>query len=168
MSEQSENAASPWASWSLDKEVVVTCVIDAARDAVFQAWTDPAQIVQWFGPDGFEIESHEIDIRAAGAWMFDMVAPDGTRYPNLMTFLRIEAPALIEVRHGTGAAVDPDAFGMLLTFDQQGNGKTVVTLRQMHPIAARRTAVMLFGAVELGGQTLGKLAEHVTKKENKT
>lgn len=167
MRETSENAGSPWASWALDKEVVVTCVIDAARDTVFEAWTDPAQIVQWFGPDGFEIASHDIDIRAGGAWLFDMVAPDGTRYPNRMTFLRIVSPALIEVRHGTGAAVDPDAFGMLLTFDQQGNGKTVVTLRQMQPNAARRTAVMQFGAVELGGQTLGKLAGHVAKKESR-
>jgi len=166
VNKKSKNTVSPWASGSLDKEVVVTCVIDATRDAVFQAWTDPAQIVQWFGPDGFEIKSHEIDIRAGGAWLFDMVAPDGTRYPNLMSFLRIKAPALIEVQHGTGANVDPDAFGMLLTFDQQDNGKTVVTLRQMHPTAARRVAVMQFGAVEFGGQTLVKLAEHVTKQES--
>jgi len=32
----------------------------------FRAWTDPAQIVQWFGPDGFAIETHEIDIRPGG------------------------------------------------------------------------------------------------------
>lgn len=168
MSDDTENPVSPWASWSLDKEVVVTRVVDAARDEVFRAWVDPLQILQWFGPDGFKIESHEIDIRAGGMWLFDMVAPDGTNYPNLMSFLRIEAPALIEVRHGTGANVDPDVFGMLVTFDQQDNGKTVVTLRQMHPTAARRAAVMQFGAVEFGGQTLGKLAEHVTKQGSAT
>ncbi len=76
-----------------------------------------------------------------------MVAPDGTRYPNRMTSLWIKAPALIEVLHGTAPKVDTEAFGMLLTFDQQGKGKTVVSLRQMHPTAARRTAVMQFEAV---------------------
>ncbi len=168
MSERSRNSGSAWASWPLDREVVIARVVDADRDTAFRAWTDPAQIVQWFGPDGFRIATQEIDIRAGGRWRFDMVAPDGTRYSNRMEFLRVEAPRLIEVNHGTDADNDPSRFRMLVTFDQQENGKTVVTLRQMHPTADRRATVIGFGAVEYGAQTLDKLAKHVAGRSGVT
>ncbi len=155
------DAVSDWASWPLDRELVISRVVDADRDTAFRAWTDPAQIVQWFGPDGFRLVTHEIDIRAGGVWRFDMVAPDGARFSNRMAFLRIEAPGLIEALHGADIEDDPDRFRLLVTFDQQDNGKTLVTLRQMHPTAERRAIVIGFGAAEYGAQTLAKLADHV-------
>ncbi len=160
MSEDAKAPVSAWAAMPLDREVVIARVVDADRDTVFRAWTDPSQIVQWFGPQGFRIETAEIDIRAGGLWRFDMVAPDGTRFANRMEFLRVEAPRLLEVNHGTDAEDDPDRFRMLVTFDAQDNGKTVVTLRQLHPSADRRGRVIGFGAVEYGAQTLDKLAAH--------
>lgn len=166
MNEHPENSVSDWTSWPLDREIVIARVVDANRDTVFRAWTDPSQIVQWFGPDGFRIETHQIDIRAGGVWRFDMVAPDGTRYSNRMEFLRIETSRLIEVNHGTDADHDPDRFRTLVTFDEQNNGKTVVTLRQMHPTPERRAIGIGFGAVEYGAQTLSKLASHVTDKSS--
>ncbi|MCV0379506.1 SRPBCC family protein [Nitratireductor sp.] len=156
--------ASPWETWPLDKEIVIARVVDGDRETVFQAWADPKQIVQWFGPEGFQIESHEVDIRANGVWRFDMIAPDGTRFSNRMAFLRIETPVLIELDHGRDVDNDPDRFRLLVTFDEQDNGKTVVTLRQMHPTPERRAAVIGFGAVEFGTQTLNKLADHVAGK----
>lgn len=161
MTENISAPVSAWAAWPLDREVVIARVVDADPNTAFQAWTDPTQIVQWFGPEGFNTETHEIDIRAGGLWRFDMVAPDGTRFSNRMAFLRIETPRLIEVQHGTDSDDDPDAFQMLVTFDAQSNGKTVITLRQMHPTPQRRTTVIGFGAVEYGAQTLSKLANHV-------
>ena len=161
MSENTKISISEWASWPLEREVVIARVVDADRDTAFRAWTDPSQIMQWFGPDGFTLETYEIDIRAGGVWRFEMVAPDGTRYSSRMEFLRVEAPSLIEVSHGTDADDDPDRFRMLVTFDEQDNGKTVVTLRQMHPTPERRATVIGFGAVEYGAQTLDKLANHV-------
>jgi uncharacterized protein YndB with AHSA1/START domain len=89
-----------------------------------------------------------------------MIAPDGTSYPNRMDFVRVEAPEVIEAIHGKDAD-DPDRFRLLVMFDEQDNGKTVVTLRQIHPTPERRKIVIGFGAVELGGQTLSKLAAQV-------
>jgi uncharacterized protein YndB with AHSA1/START domain len=139
-------------------------VVDADRDTAFRAWTDPEQIVQWFGPSGFRTHTHEIDIRVGGVWRFDMIAPDGTVFSNRMEFLRIEASRLIEFIHGTDIENDPDAFRMLVTFDSQDNGKTAVTLRQMHPTAERRAMVVGFGAVEYGAQTWDKFADFVAEK----
>jgi uncharacterized protein YndB with AHSA1/START domain len=121
----------------------------------------------WFGPEGMAIETKEIDLKPGGVWRFDMVTPDGTRYSNRMVFLCMEAPELIEVEHGTDQENDPGRFRMLVTFDEQSNGKTVVTLRQMHPSRKQRETTMSFGAVEYGGQTLEKLALHVAKVRGK-
>ena len=163
MSDHSGESISSWASWPLEKEVVIARVVNADRATTFRAWADPLQIVQWFGPDGFHLETHEIDIRSGGMWRFDMIASDGTRFSNRMDFLRVETPRLIEAVHGTDIDNDPDRFQLLVTFDEQENGKTVVTLRQMHPTPERRATVIGFGAVEYGSQTLDKLANHVAK-----
>ncbi len=163
MSDSIKTAGSPWREWPLDREIVISRLIDAPRSLVYAAWTDPEQIQVWFGPEGFAIETHEIDLRPGGVWRFDMVAPDGTRYGNRMVFLRMDEPSLMEVEHGADQDDDPGKFRMLLTFDEQGNGKTVLTLRQMHPSKAQREGAIGFGAVEYGGQTLEKLARHLAK-----
>lgn len=157
----SERTTSPWRDWPLDREIVIARVIDAAPALVYAAWTDPDQIQAWFGPEGMAIETREIDLVPGGVWRFDMVTPDGTRYSNRMLFLRMEAPRLIEVEHGQDRDDDPGRFRMLVTFDAQDDGRTVLTLRQMHPDAAHRARAIGFGAVEYGGQTLAKLARHV-------
>ncbi len=157
-----EAVESSWSSWPIDREIVFARVVDASREVVFRTWTDPSEIVQWFGPEGMSIVTHEIDIRVGGVWRFDMIASDGTRYGNRMEFLRIEQPALLEVDHGRDAVDDPGKFRMLVTFDEQSNGKTVVTLRQMHPSKTQRDSTIGFGAVECGVQTMNKLAAHIS------
>jgi uncharacterized protein YndB with AHSA1/START domain len=158
-------AGSAWAGWPLDREIVITRIIDAPRESVFDAWTDPGQLAEWFGPKGLTIKTHEADIREGGRWRFDMVGAD-VRYDNRMTFLRIDRPRLIEVDHGSDKDDDPNRFRMLVTFDEQSNGKTVLTLRQMHPTRARREWGIGFGAVEFGYQTLDKLAGHLAARRS--
>jgi len=79
-------------------------------------------------------------------------------------FLKIEPPHLLEMDHGTDTDDDPDRFRTIVTFDEQSDGKTVVTLRQLHPTRANRAGAIGFGAVELGYQTLDKLAEHLRQQ----
>ena len=145
----------------LDREIVLCRVIDAPVERVFAAWTDPAQITQWFGPAGFTCDTTECDIREGGLWRFTYTGPDGTRWPNRIDFVTIDPPRRIEMEHGADSDPDPIRFHVTVTFDAQGNGKTVLTLRQLHPSAERRKVVIGFGAVELGYQTLDKLAKHV-------
>lgn len=153
--------ADPRRTWSIDREIVLSRVIAAPRERVFQAWTDPTQIAQWFGPDGFKVESLECDIRVGGRWRFVFTGPDGTRWDNRMVFLRIEAPRLIEMEHGSDKDNDPARFHTTVTFDAQSDGKTVLTMRQLHPTKEQRDAGIGFGAVEFGYQTLGKLAGYL-------
>lgn len=147
--------------WDMEREIVLTRVIRAKRESVFAAWTDPAHLPRWFGPAEFMIETKAIDIRVGGVWRFDMIASDGTRYTNRMVFRRIETPRLIVVDYGADVDDDPARFRMTVMFDEQSDGKTVVTLRQLHPSKQQRDATIGFGAVEYGYQTLDKLAAHV-------
>jgi uncharacterized protein YndB with AHSA1/START domain len=148
-------------TWALDREIVLSRVFDAPRELVFSAWTDPQHIQRWFGPKGFVCTTHEIDIRVGGTWRFEMRAPDGTCYPNRMRFLEIERPTRLVFDHGVDNDDDPGRFRVTITFDEQSDHKTVVTLRQLHPSKAQRDAGIGFGAVELGYQTLDKLNAHL-------
>jgi uncharacterized protein YndB with AHSA1/START domain len=151
----------PRRTWALEREIVLCRVINAPRERVFAAWTDPNQIKQWFGPAGFKTETLECDIRPGGRWRFIYTGPDGTKWDNRMVFLRIEAPRLIETEHGSDKDDDPGRFHVTITFDAQSDGKTVLTMRQLHPTAEQRDAGIGFGAVEYGYQTLDKLARHL-------
>jgi uncharacterized protein YndB with AHSA1/START domain len=148
-------------NWALDREIVLTRLFDHPRHKVFAAWMDPDALANWYGPAGLAIEHHEVDIRPGGVWRFDMVGSfDGAeqRFSNMMRFLEIVPGEKIVVDYGTPDPDDPDRFRMTITFDEQADGKTVLTMRQLHPTAERRRAVMDFGAVAYGQQTLDKLA----------
>ena len=62
--------------------------------------------------------------------------------------------------HGSDQDDSPDRFRVTVTIDLQDNGKTIVTLRQLHQTAEMRNTVISFGGVEMGLQTLRKLEEH--------
>ena len=148
-------------TWSTDREVVVVKVFRHPREKVFAAWMDPKALGEWYGPAGLSIETHEADIREGGVWRFDMVGSfEGReqRFANLMRFIQIVPNERIVVEYGTPDPDDPDRFHMVVTFDSQDDGKTVLTLRQLHPSRARRQVVIGFGAVEYGLQTLDGLA----------
>ncbi len=148
-------------TWAMDREIVLAKLLNHPRDKVFAAWIDSEVLAKWYGPTGLAIETLEADIRDGGVWRFDMVGVfDGKeqRFENHMRFLEIVPNERIVVDYGTPDPSDPDHFRMTVTFDEQTDGKTVVTLRQLHPSRERRQAVIGFGAVEYGLQTLDGLA----------
>ena len=148
-------------TWALEREIVLVRVLDASPDAVFAAWTDADAFCQWFGPAGFTCTVREMDVRPGGRACFDMTAADGTLYTNRFEYLEIVPGERLVLDHGHDIDDDPTRFRVTITFDEQADGKTVLTLRQLHPTAEQRDAGIGFGAVELGLQTLQKLARHL-------
>jgi uncharacterized protein YndB with AHSA1/START domain len=148
-------------SRAIEREIVLARVFDAPRDVVFKAWTEREQVSRWFGPKGFTATTLEMDVRVGGRWRFELCAPDGTRFDNRVVFLEVRPPERLVFDHGSDVDDDPGRFRVIVTFDEQSNKKTVVTLRQLHPTKAQRDTTISFGAVELGLQTLDKLAEHL-------
>ncbi len=74
------------------RELVVERTLDAPRDILFRAWTDPALVARWWGPRGFTNPVCEIDARETGAIRIDMRGPDGTIYPMAGVFGEIVVP----------------------------------------------------------------------------
>lgn len=154
----------PYASGELDREIVLSRVINAPRDLVYRAWVEPGRMFDWFGPTGFRCEVLEQGAASVGAtWRFNMIAPGGQIFSNRIRFLEIIPGERLVFDHGSDLNDDPKRFHVTITFDEQGDGKTVLTLRQFHPSKAQRDATIGFGAVELGYQTLGKLAEYLAR-----
>jgi uncharacterized protein YndB with AHSA1/START domain len=143
-----------------DREIIQQRTYDAPRELVFQAFTDPEHVPHWFGPNGFTITMREMDVRVGGKWRFIMHGPDGTDYDSCITYTKIVKPERLEYLHGTDA--EPDQFYVTVTFEQEG-AKTKLTMLSLFPTVEARQAVESFGAVELGQQTLARLAEHLTK-----
>jgi len=148
-------------TWALDREIVLVRVLDATREAVFAAWTDVDAFCQWFGPDGFTCTVREMDVRPGGRACFDMASGDGTVFTNRFDYLEIVASERLVLDHGSDADDDPARFRVTIVLDEQADGKTVLTLRQLHPTVEQRDAKIGFGAVELGLQTMQKLAHHL-------
>jgi uncharacterized protein YndB with AHSA1/START domain len=65
-----------------ERTMVLERVIQAPRARVWEAWTNPETLPRWWGPDGFSCRTKRIDLRAGGEWVFEMIAPDGTVFPN--------------------------------------------------------------------------------------
>ena len=60
-----------------DRTLVIERVFKAPPERVFKAWTDPAFLVKWWGPEGFTTPECRMDVRPGGAWRTRMVGPDG-------------------------------------------------------------------------------------------
>lgn len=150
----------PTATSTADREIVLSREFDAPRELVFRAYTDPAHAPNWWGPNGFTNTVHEMDVRPGGKWRFTMHGPDGTDYPNRITYREVVAPERLEFLHGEDVDDDHGAFEVTVTFDDLG-GRTRVTQRMLFATKAQRDGVVQFGAVELGRQTMDKLAAYL-------
>jgi len=158
------NAAEEERSSAADREIVFSRVYDAPRDLVFTAWTDPRHLAKWYGPNGFTITTHSMDVRPGGHWNFMMHGPDGTDYPNRIVYHEVVRPERLVFAHGddTGSI----SFNVIVTFEQEEKKKTRVTLRNIFATAEERDRVAReYGAVEGGKQTMARLAEHLPTME---
>lgn len=152
--------ATPDASATADREIVLTRDFDAPRELVWQAYTDERHLPHWFGPDGFSLTMHSIDVRPGGTWRYTMHGPDGKDWPNRQTYQEIVRPERLVYLHGEDVDDDPGAFHVTVTLEDLG-GRTRVTQRMVFRTRAQRDGVISFGAVELGKQTMGRLAKHL-------
>jgi uncharacterized protein YndB with AHSA1/START domain len=82
-----------------ERDVITTRVVNAPREKVFRAWTDPAMLARWWGPKGFTNTFHAFDLKQEGIWEFTMHGPNGTNYDNTCVFKRIEPHGYLEFDH---------------------------------------------------------------------
>lgn len=145
---------------TIDREIVISRVIDAVPTLVFEAFTTVQHLSRWWGPTGFTTTTRSFDFRVGGEWEFVMHGPDGTDYPEWIVWTDIVAPERIVMLHGEHRD-DPDAFESHLTFVSDGD-RTRIEMRTVFPTPELRDrAIERHGALEGGRQTLANLAIHV-------
>jgi uncharacterized protein YndB with AHSA1/START domain len=144
--------------------VMLTRVLDAPRELVWRAWTEPKHMARWFGPRGFTASVPELDVRVGGDLRIVMHGPDGNDYPMQGVFREVTPPARLRF---SNIAVDKDGKHLLegettVVLDDQG-GKTRLTLhtyaKGFVPIAPQMLAGMEAG----WSQSLDKLGELVVR-----
>ena len=144
------------------RTMVLQRTIKAPRTVVWNSWMNPEALPQWWGPDGFSCRTHRIDLRAGGDWVFDMIAPDGTVFPNHHRYIEVRPEERIgyTLLWGENGPKHADAW---VAFEDQ-DGATTVTLGMAFSTEAEFQQAKGFGAVELGQQTLGKLERFIESR----
>jgi len=102
------------------RDLVVTRVFDAPVEAVWKAWTEPKQVMLWWGPTGFTSPSCKIDFRVGGKFLFCMRAPKefqgGKDFYTSGVYKKIVPLTLIEFTQSLsdkdGNRIDPATMGM--------------------------------------------------------
>ena len=150
----------PTQAATADREIVITRVISAPPELVFEAFTEVRHLSRWWGPEGFTTTTRALDFRAGGEWDFVMHGPDGTDYQEWISWTEIVPSQRIALLHGAFRD-DPDAFESVLTFQPDGTA-TRIEMRTVFP--TRRTAERGGGEVPRGRgwtATLSHLAAYV-------
>ena len=142
-----------------ERTMVLRRIIKAPRKLVWGAWVNCETLPQWWGPEGFTCRTDRIDLRTGGEWVFDMIAPDGTVFPNhhLYGEVRTEDRIAYSLLWGENGPKYADAWALF----EEADGATTVTLGMVFSTAEAFTEAKDFGAEKLGMQTLGKLARFV-------
>ena len=156
----------PAPSATADREIVVSRVIRAPRELVFEAFTEVRHLSRWWGPEGFTTTTRAFEFRVSGEWDFVMHGPDGTDYQEWITWTEIVTPERIALLHGEFRG-DPNSFESVLTFAPDG-AATRIEMRTVFPTKELRDeAVEKYHAIEGGQQTLANLAAYVTASVRK-
>jgi uncharacterized protein YndB with AHSA1/START domain len=133
-----------------DREIATARVVNARRELVFRAFSDPDHLARWWGPKGFTNTFHEFDLRPGGTWRFVMHGPDGASYQNKSMFVEVVKPERIVLQHVSGPQ-----FRLTIALTEQA-GKTKITWRMLFESAAECDRVKKF-AVEANEQNLDRL-----------
>jgi uncharacterized protein YndB with AHSA1/START domain len=148
-----------------DRELVMSRVVSAPRELVWDAMTKPEHVVHWWGPNGFTTRIEKMEVRAGGTWSLVMIGPDGVEYPNTSVFKEVVRPERLVMTLGGGRRGGPPiSFEMAWIFEAIDKSKTRVTIRQIYAsVADRDRVVNEFGALEGGKQCLARLDEFLAR-----
>ena len=159
--------------------MTLTRWFDAPPERVWRAWTDPAELAQWWGPHGYTIPISEVDVRRDGAYRIVMRSPEGVDYPATGRFVEIDSPNRL-VFTDEASDMPPDWQAVLdkhtpstppgtelrivntVTFEDRDGG-TLVTITSTFRSDEERDAVARMGAISGWSEMFEKLDSLLTK-----
>jgi uncharacterized protein YndB with AHSA1/START domain len=155
VADQLEAYAAGLSAASDDLTMTLTRTFSATPAQVYAAWTDPAVLPRWFGPEGWSCKTKDIDIREGGKWVFDMTAA-GMTFANRHRYTRLVPEQAIDFLMDDGSDTSaPHIVAIRITPE---GALTRLTQTMTFPNAATKKGAVDFGAEALGYTTLAKLA----------
>lgn len=113
-----------------ERVLTITRHLKGSPEKIFDAWTVPEKLVQWWGPEGYTTPEHDMDVRVGGKWTTTMVGPEGS-HTCFGVFRKLDRPRGLAFTwawrqpdgtqgHETLVEVDlePEGGGTLMTFRQ--------------------------------------------------
>ena len=144
-------------------DIAITRIYDAPVALVWDAWTDPAQTAQWWGPRGFSITTHSKELRAGGSWTYTMHGPDGKDWPNFTRYHEVVPQARLVYDHGASSEDAKPMFRVTVEFRDLGE-RTELNMRMsfasVEEVAQSRAIIKAAG----GNSTWDRLAEYLEKQ----
>ncbi|MCC7252033.1 SRPBCC family protein [Hyphomicrobium sp.] len=138
-------------------------IYDAPLQSVWDAWTVPEEVAQWWGPRGFTLTTHSRDLCTGGHWHYTMHGPDGTDYENTTQYLEVVPMQRMVYDHG-GHKDRPPLFRMTALFTER-NGQTQLDLSMA--FATPEVATEMRGFIKKAGgeATWDRLGEYLVKRQ---
>ena len=155
--------------------IIQSRLIQAPRERVWDAWTDPAQLGQWWGPRGFSVTTTQFEFRTGGHWVFTMHGPDpdpqsknpgGPRdFPNRIVWTRIARtadadPWHLEYHHLQADTLDNPLFSSNVTFEARDERTLLTWTANFGSNTLRDQLIRDYGASQGGRETTARLAHH--------
>ena len=135
-----------------ERELVLTRIINAPREKVYRAWTEPALLKQWFAPLPWTTPVAETDVRPGGSSLFVMRDPDGKEFLNRGVYLEVvknERLVFTDAYVNAWEPSDKPFMTAILTFEDEG-GKTKYAARAKHWTVADREQHEKMGSIKGG------------------
>ena len=144
-----------------DLEIVLSRTFDAPRALVFEAFTKPEHVRQWYGCVSHQLVVCEIDFVVGGHYRYTMRGPDGVDHTMTGVYREIVAPSRIVLteRYETTGFRSDDAV-VTTTFEEH-QGQTTLTSTILHPSRLQRDGQLNAGMEHGAGETYDRLAAFV-------
>ena len=156
-------AMNPASDTTADREVTFTRTFDAPAPLLFAAWSTPEHLMQWFGPEGWPLTLCEVDFRVGGRYRFAMTGPSGEQEtPFGGEYLEIVPDKKI-VYDDAWESPGSESMVVTVSFDEQGDGKTLVTMHTLFGSAEMREKHISMGMEEGMASSLDQLTALVAR-----
>ena len=138
--------------------LIHTRILNAPRDLVWEVWTTPEHIKEWWGPNGFSLTTKSMTVEPGNIWEF-MMHGMGRDWYNKIEYLEVKKPSLLSYKH-SGADEDYN-FTVVISFEEI-EGKTLLTMKSTHKSKAIIEELnRKVNAIEGGKQTLNRLENYL-------
>jgi uncharacterized protein YndB with AHSA1/START domain len=142
-----------------DFEIVITRDFNATPGRVFEAWTNPDQVRQWYGCGELNLVTCEIDLRAGGAYRYVLTGPDSSRHTMTGRYLEIVRPSrLVYTERYVSDDFESEESFVTVTFAER-DGRTRLTSTVQHMSAASRDMHLNSGVEKGAALTLDRLLQ---------